>query len=99
MNTETLPYNPTTGNIYQGANIGALITQAAERGFNAMQFAGYAQWLKAGRIVKKGEKAIYVKACGTFTKIDKATGKATTGTFAKGQAVFAIEQTEEKAAQ
>jgi antirestriction protein ArdC len=84
-----MPYNPITGNQYSGENIGALISQAAERGYQSMQFAGFRQWLSAGRAVKKGEKAVYAKMI--MTKKNKA-GKETK--FPAGVALFAIEQTQ-----
>jgi antirestriction protein ArdC len=89
------PINPTTGEEYEGGNIDRLIQQAEARGYSSMQFAGFTQWLRAGRVVKKGEKSLRIKACGKFDKVDAKTGKVTKGSFSKSASVFALEQTEE----
>lgn len=91
---KVMPFNPTTGNQYGGGNIMLLEIEAAARGFTQMQFAGFGQWIKSGRAVKKGETGIRIKACGQFEKLDKVTGKMETKTFMNEKVVFAIEQTE-----
>ena len=79
-----VPTNPVTGREYKGmqANIlGSLNT--------CNQFAGFKQWLEAGRVVKKGQHGITIMM--PLTGQDE--NGATKTKFMK-RVVFAIEQTE-----
>ncbi len=84
-----LPYNPITNAQYSGQNVGFLTAQAAEKGFTSQQFAGFRQWLEAGRTVKKGEKAIHGLMVVT-KKTENGEKKV-----CRGFSVFALEQTTE----
>lgn len=83
----TLPYNPVTGAQYSGQNLGALASQAGERGYKSAAFAGFKQWIEKGRIVKKGEKA-----CHALMVVEKKTPDGIKK-VCKGIAVFNFDQT------
>lgn len=89
----TIPYNPITGAQYSGQNIGALASQAGERGYSSMAFAGFRQWQEKGRIVRKGEKAVH--ALMVVTKKTPDGEKK----VCKGIALFNYEQTTEMGVQ
>lgn len=83
-----LPYNPVTGNQYSGQNLGALASQAGERGYQSMAFAGFRQWQEKGRQVKKGEKA-----CHALMVVERKDKDGMSKKVCKGIALFALEQT------
>ena len=58
---ETIPYNPTTGRPYTGGNVETLLAAQDEGGYPTAQWAGYGQWLAAGRQVQKGQKSTVCK--------------------------------------
>lgn len=80
-----IPHNPTTGNAYTGGNVNRLIGRS-----ESAQFAGFHQWLTAGRAVRKGEKAVaHIVMILTKKKPDGSTVKVP-----RTAAVFSFEQTE-----
>lgn len=86
-----LPHNATTGQPYSGKNIAALIDAQADAGYSTAQWAGFAQWKKAGRSVRKGETATRLRRVVVVLKEGKET------TRIKTLCVFNIAQTEEAA--
>jgi antirestriction protein ArdC len=88
--------NAVTGVAYQGGNIAKL--EAAEAGNNfdpGEGWAGFKQWLTAGRVVRRGEHGT---AClRVLVSTDKKTGLERK--TAKGFRVFHFDQTEVLVAQ
>lgn len=50
-----MPYNAVTGAQYQGKNIDRLASAELMHGYGPGGWAGFGQWLKVGRVVRKGE--------------------------------------------
>jgi antirestriction protein ArdC len=48
--------NGTNQHVYSARNTQILAEALQRNGWTSTQFAGFHQWLQAGRIVKKGEK-------------------------------------------
>ena len=91
----TMFINPTTNRAYSGNNVQALETHQAMNNLESPYYAGYKQWLEAGRVVKKGAKGCTILFF-PDKNIKDADGK-TTGEkqkIAKGRSVFNIDQTE-----
>jgi N-terminal domain of anti-restriction factor ArdC len=91
------------GRILSGCNGMVLTTLAVMEGADAPTIVGgYQQWLKAGRSVRKGCKALYMRLPVTYRKKDKAepapTESETKPMGFKWVAVFDISQTEEVSA-
>jgi len=92
-----IPYNATTGKHYSDKNTAEL--EAC--GYEDRRWAGYGQWQKAGRQVRKGEGACWLLRMVPFK--DKKTGKVKVGKDGepvlgkKYIKVFNWEQTEDKA--
>lgn len=76
------PYNPTTGQEYKAGNIARLSNQ-----FKSPEWAGFEQWFKEGRIVKKGQHGVKIMVVFQEKEEEKKAIKASM--------VFNIEQTEE----
>ena len=66
-----IPFNPTTGNEYQGNNIDELLAIAEEEGYPTNQWAGMKQWNKVGRKVTSSPHYIEL----WFPKRDKKNRK------------------------
>lgn len=81
-----IPRNALTGAEYRGRNIPRLLVAAAEHGYNGPEWAGFTQWRKLGRTVRKGEHGT---ACLTVVTCDD--GK----TRPRGFKVFHRDQTGE----
>ena len=91
--TETeliVPFNATTGTPYKGGNVLRLLVAADTAGYGPGGWAGYRQWLAAGRQVRKGEHGT---ACLTVVKVtDSRTGRLKSAP--RGFRVFHVDQTE-----
>jgi antirestriction protein ArdC len=82
--------NETTGTAYQGRNVARLLGAEDDRGYDESRgWAGYTQWLKAGRVVRKGEHGV---SCMTVVSVtdDKGTHRKP-----RGFRVFHYDQTTE----
>lgn len=55
-----IPYNPVTGNHYQGVNIPFLWFYQQEKSFRSNQWASFKQWQNKGAKVRKGERGSQV---------------------------------------
>lgn len=87
-----LPFNATTGECYEGGNINRLLGALLDRGFNQEQgWAGYKQWLDAGRVVRKGEHGIH---CQRVIAVETNEDGKATKTNVRGFVVFHWSQTE-----
>lgn len=82
-----LPFNAVTGRPYSGGNSLALL----ETGYDANAWAGFKQWKKVGRAVKRGETATRIKL--VCEKKNKKTGKKEK--VCRTLCVFNLAQTEE----
>ena len=92
MNTPNTPYNPTTGAAYGGmANVSALVAAMAGHNWSSGQFAGFWQWLGAGRAVRKGEHGTRIMLIVDKKDTENPEKKHK---VAKTRVVFAFEQTE-----
>lgn len=95
-----LPHNPITAKRYHGKNLAKLLEACEEFGFCG-QFATYKQWLSAGRVVRKGQKAAarlyYINdpAGDTDSKGQKVADHQKSKRPLRSFSVFALEQTEE----
>ena len=85
----TIPTNPTTGRDFSGKQSLELAVIADENGYQG-QFAGFHQWLDAGRAVQKGQHGFKI-LLPVLVK-DKKTGDKKP--YFKRATVFAIEQTQ-----
>jgi len=96
---EIVPMNPTTGKAYQGGNVSALLVAQDEAGYTTAMWAGYGQWSKAGRQVRKGETATRIQyMVPVFDKKTKEPKKNADGSPVlrpRALCVFNIDQTEE----
>lgn len=93
-----VPFNPTTGHVYQGKNMAQLMEVCEENGFCG-QFATFRQWLSVGRCVVKGERSKarlrYIADPDGDHHADgrpKSAGQKAKRPL-KGFSVFAVEQT------
>jgi len=86
---EKMFYNATNKHVYSTYNTQALATAAAAKGWASNEFAGFEQWKKAGRIVKKGEKGTPL-----VLFVDKKDAEGGRKKVRKVKFVFNIEQTE-----
>lgn len=84
------PYNATTGEQYKGGNVLRLLTAEAEAGYGPGGWAGYRQWIAAGRQVRKGEHGT---ACLTVVTVPDKAGKGSKK-VPRGFRVFHLDQTE-----
>ncbi len=50
-----VPYNAVTGTAYRGKNVDRFLAAELEHGYGAGGWAGFGQWLRVGRVVRKGE--------------------------------------------
>lgn len=85
-----MPYNATTGVQYKGNNIMRLLSAECEHGYGDGGWAGYRQWLEAGRVVRKGERGTQ---CMTVVRVTDDKGHETTKP--RGFRVFHFDQTVE----
>src|SRR5687767_807034 len=76
MSITTVPTNAVTGEAYQGNNVNRLLVAELERGYGPGGWAGFKQWLTAGRVVRKGERGTRCQRVVTVT--DEKTGRART---------------------
>lgn len=84
-------FNATTGAAYRGGNIMRLAIACAENGYSeGGGWAGFAQWLGAGRVVRKGEHGT---ACMTVVTVEGKSGNRETRP--RGFRVFHRDQTDE----
>ena len=93
--TDTTPRNATTGAAYKGGNVLRLLVAEAEHDYRAPadlpgSWAGYRQWIGAGRQVRKGEHGT---ACMTVVTVAKKNGPGMTK-VPRGFRVFHYAQTE-----
>lgn len=100
------PYNAVTGARYRGKNVGRLLEVELERGYGSGGWAGFQQWITAGRVVRKGEHGT---SCITViggskddapAPVDAPAGSSTTarkGRGVRGFRVFHFDQTTELA--
>lgn len=86
-----LIYNAITKHVYSPSNFLTLSEAVASRGWATGEFAGYRQWEKFGRIVRKNEVGVPV-----VMFVDKATkdGQQEKVKVLKTKRVFNIAQTE-----
>ena len=85
-----IPCNATTGTAYKGGNVLRLLAAADAAGYGPGGWAGYRQWLAAGRQVRKGEHGT---SCLTVVTVaDGKTGRLKT--VPRGFRVFHVDQTE-----
>lgn len=81
--------NETTGAAYQGRNVLRLVMVEIEREYDGRRgWAGFKQWLDAGRVVRKGEHGTPCMTVVTVTD-DKGTARKP-----RGFRVFHYDQTE-----
>lgn len=86
-----VPYNAVTGADYRGRNVDRLVGAAAAAGYDlARGWAGYRQWVDAGRCVRKGEHGT---AC--MTVVSVTDPKAGPVRKPRGFKVFHYDQTVE----
>ena len=92
------PMNPTTGKAYQGGNVAALLAAQEEGGYSVAMWAGYGQWTKSGRQVRKGETATRIQymvpVFDKKTKKPKLHADGTPVLRPRALCVFNIEQTD-----
>lgn len=83
-------FNETTGAEYQGKNVDRLFYAEIEHGYDETRgWAGYRQWLEAGRVVRKGEHGT---PCMTVITVDDGDRSARKP---RGFRVFHYDQTVE----
>ena len=85
--------NPTTGEGWSEKNTDILFQAAIENGYLSNQAAGFKQWIKAGRVVKKGETS-KAKIIRIVDKKINLKGKIVKKKVPVKHAMFFIEQTE-----
>lgn len=92
--TLAMPYNATTGAEYRGGNIERLLMAEIGNGYGNGGWAGFHQWIEAGRVVRKGEHGTH---CLTVVTVDekKTDGTAKTTRKPRGFVVFHYDQTDE----
>lgn len=83
-------FNPVSNHEYAPYNTQALASAAEGNGWRSPEFAGFHQWIKAGRVVKKGEKGTPV-----VFFVEKKVKDGDPVKVRKVKFVFNIEQTEE----
>ena len=85
-------FNETTRAEYQGRNIDRLVNAEILHGYDSRRgWAGYRQWLDAGRVVRKGEHGV---SCLTVVTVDRdANGHGGTRK-PRGFRVFHYDQTD-----
>lgn len=86
-----MPYNPTTGIEYKGKNIMRLLIAEAENAYGDGGWAGYTQWQRAGRQVRKGEHGT---ACMTVVRVGADENGRGGKTAPRGFRVFHFDQTD-----
>jgi|SRR5215471_1973753 len=86
-------FNETTRAEYQGRNVDRLVNAEILHGYDSRRgWAGYRQWLDAGRVVRKGEHGV---SCLTVVTVDRdANGHGGTRK-PRGFRVFHYDQTVE----
>lgn len=84
----TIPFNPLTGTIYQGDNVGRLISASECR-----EWATFLQWKEAGHKIKKGEHGTTIF---TFIPSEEKNkeGKIVSSTIARAYTLFNRTQVE-----
>lgn len=88
--------NETTGQAYNGKNVDRLETAEILAGYDSRRgWAGYRQWLQAGRVVRKGEHGT---PCMTVIRTEGTEGKRSR-TAPRGFRVFHYDQTTELGAE
>lgn len=87
-------YNPVSKHKYAPYNMQTLASATANNGWTSSEFAGFHQWIKAGRIVRKGEKGTPVVFFVDKKTINKRTGEEEIIKVRKVKFVFNVEQTE-----
>ena len=90
-------FNETTGQAYQGKNVMRMLVAEGENGYDERHgWAGFKQWVDAGRVVRKGEHGV---ACLTVVNAGATTnenGERVGGTRKpRGFRVFHYDQTTE----
>lgn len=83
-------FNPVSQHQYAPYNMQALAAAQARGGWQSPEFAGFHQWIKAGRVVKKGEKGTPV-----VFFVEKKIPNSEPVKVRKVKFVFNIEQTQE----
>lgn len=86
-----IPYNPYTGNQYTNNNLVLLAAYTAEH-YTSPQWAGYQQWLKLGRVVRKGESGTRILMVKSKKLVDKL-GVEQIKQYPSSVTVFNFEQT------
>ncbi|MBL7681780.1 MAG: DUF1738 domain-containing protein [Flavipsychrobacter sp.] len=66
-----IPYNPVTGNYYQGVNIPFLWFYQQEKAFRSNQWASFKQWQSKGAKVRKNERGSQVVFYKTLLKSEE----------------------------
>ena len=85
--------NPITGDGYSPNNEKIILSAAGENCFLSNQVAGFGQWIKFGRVVKKGEKAAAKIIRIVEKKQKNKSGKVVMKKVPVTHALFFIEQT------
>ena len=82
---------------YSASNSMLLALQFHQRGIAPERVAGFRTWLRLGRVVRKGERAMRVLAPVSIKKRDQPTGEETDErrVFFKSAFVFSISQTDQ----
>ena len=83
------PYNPITGTIYQGMNVGALLSAN-----NCLEWATFLQWTRAGYRVIKGSKGTSIRTFAETTKKNQKTGKLEASSAPRWYTLFNRNQVE-----
>jgi len=84
--------NGTNQHVYSARNTQSLAEALQRNGWTATEFAGFHQWIQAGRVVKKGEKGTAIEMFGE--KKIESNGVNEKRKVRKVKFVFNIEQTE-----
>jgi antirestriction protein ArdC len=87
----TVPRNAVTGELYLGKSIDRLILAQCRQGYSGGGWAGFHQWITAGRIVRKGEHGTHCVTVVIVEKNEHGNGKRKP----KGFVVFHRDQTDE----
>lgn len=91
--------NATTNQGYSAKNEAELFDAMCAQGFDSELVAGYGQWQKAGRQVRKGESGTQIKRIVIKQVKNKKTGKLEDKKLMKTLTVFFLEQTDEMTAE
>lgn len=90
LTDKSLPYNPVTGSQYTNNN---MVLLACLTTYTSPEWAGYKQWLKVGRIVRKGEKGTRILIVKT-KKLQDKKGQDVYKPYPSSVFVFNINQTD-----